>query len=171
MFDRARGRANLFPAPRPLEIARTAERVLKGNPAMLISLAKRLPWLGLPQAFWLARVATAVFFMAHAVGRIVLGTIPQFGQFMEAQGFPAGVAVVWFITVVELLAGLALILRRWVRWAVVCLFAVAFGGVVLIHARIGWFVGEHGTGGSEYSAALIVLLILIAAEDAQRTAR
>lgn len=138
---------------------------------MVISLAKGLPWLSLSRAFWVARIATAVFFMAHAVGRIVLGTIPQFGQFMEAQGFPAGVAVVWFITVVELLAGLALIFRRWVRWAVVCLFAIAFGGIVLIHARIGWFVGEHGTGGVEYSAALIVLLILIAAEDAQRPAR
>lgn len=78
---------------------------------------------------------------------------------MEAQGFPAGGAVVWLITVIELVAGLALILRRWVRWAVVCLFAVAFGGIVLIHARIGWFVGEHGTRGSKYSAALIVLRI------------
>lgn len=135
---------------------------------MIAKVAQALPWLTLSQAFWIARVATAVFFMAHAVGRIVLGTIPQFGQFMEGQGFPAGVWVVWVITIIELLAGLALIIRRWVRGAVVCLFAIAFGGIVLIHARIGWFVGEHGTGGSEYSVALIVLLILIAAEDARR---
>lgn len=79
MFDRARGGANLLLTPRPLEIPRTAVRALKGNIGMLTSLAKRLPWLELTQAFWLARVATAVFFMAHAVGRIVLGTIPQFG--------------------------------------------------------------------------------------------
>lgn len=138
---------------------------------MIAKIAKGLPWLTLSQAFWVARVATAVFFMAHAMGRIVLGTIPQFGQFMEGKGFPGGVWVVWLITVVESLAGLALIARRWVRWAVVCLFSIAFGGIVLIHARLGWFVGEHGTGGSEYSVALIVLLILIAAEDAGRTSR
>lgn len=162
---RVSGAGSRFPG----SIAQKAVSAVRGNAGMITKLAKSLPWLTLSQAFRVARVATAVFFMAHAVGRIVLGTIPQFGQFMEAQGFPAGVAVVWLITIVELLAGLALIFRRWVRWAVVCLFAIAFGGVVLIHARIGWFVGEHGTGGSEYSVALIVLLILIAAEDAQRT--
>ena len=135
---------------------------------MILPLAKRLPWLTLAQAFSLARVATAGFFMAHAIGRILLGSIPQFAQFMEALGFPGGLLLVWIITVVELLAGLALIFRRWVRWAVTFLFGIVFGGIVLIHARLGWFVGEHGTGGSEYSVALIVLLILIAAEDAQR---
>ncbi|MDO8295538.1 MAG: DoxX family protein [Caulobacter sp.] len=135
---------------------------------MITRLAKGIPWLTLAQAFCLARVATAVFFMAHAVGRIVLWTIPQFAQFMEGVGFPAGLAWVWLITIVELLAGLALIFRRWVRWAAGFLFVIVFGGIVLIHARLGWFVGEHGTGGSEYSVALIVLLILIAADDAQQ---
>jgi putative oxidoreductase len=43
--------------------------------------------------------------------------------------------------------------------------AIVAGGIVLIHARLGWFVGEHGTGGSEYSVALLVLLLLIAAQD------
>lgn len=136
---------------------------------MMTKFAAGFPWLTLAQAFWIARIATAVFFMAHAVGRIVLGTIPQFGQFMESAGLPAGVVVVWAITIVELLAGLALIFRRGVRWAAVLLFAIVAGGIVLIHARLGWFVGEHGTGGSEYSVALIVLLLLIAAEDAGRT--
>lgn len=123
------------------------------------------PWLSVHAAFRVARILTAAFFMAHAIGRIVLGTIPQFGQFMEGLGFPAGVALVWGITIVELVAGTMLILGWRVRCAVLALFAIAFGGIVLIHSRIGWFVGEHGTGGSEYSVALIVLLLLIAAED------
>jgi len=37
-------------------------------------------------------------------------------------------------------------------------------GIVLIHASLGWFVGEHGTGGCEYSFILIVALLVIAAE-------
>lgn len=137
---------------------------------MITRLANGIPWLTLAQSFWMARVATAVFFMAHAVGRIVLGTIPQFAQFMEALGFPGGLVLVWLITVVELVAGLALIFRRWVRWAAGFLFLIVLGGIVLIHARLGWFVGEHGTGGSEYSVALVVLLILIATEDAHKDA-
>ncbi|MBN8499815.1 MAG: DoxX family protein [Sphingomonadales bacterium] len=129
------------------------------------AITGNFPFLSLPTAIVVARIATAVFFMAHALGRIWLGTIPQFGQFMEALGFPGGVAIVWLITASEIVCGLLLILGRYVRLAVIPLLAVAVGGIVLIHARLGWFVGEHGTGGSEYSVALIVLLLVIAAAD------
>ena len=129
------------------------------------SLLERFPFLSLRQTIILARVASALFFMAHAVARIVLGTIPQFGKFMEAVGFPDGVAIVWVITVSEILCGLLLIFGRFVRIAVIPLLSIAFGGIVLIHAHIGWFVGEHGTGGSEYSVALIVLLLVVAAAE------
>ncbi len=130
--------------------------------------ARRFPWLTLSQAFWIGRVVTAVFFLAHAVTRIVMNTIPEFAGFMEAAGFPHGVLVVWGITIVELIAGALLILRLHVRMAAVALFTIVAGGIVLIHARLGWFVGEHGVGGSEYSVALIVLLLLIATEDLHR---
>lgn len=134
----------------------------------MIRHLRTFPWLSMDQAFQVARIVTAGLFLAHAIGRIMLGSIPQFGAFMENLGFPKGVAVVWAITVVEIVAGLALILGRWVRWACLALFAVVFGGIVLIHAGNGWFVGEHGVGGSEYSVALIALLLLIAAHDRHR---
>ena len=121
--------------------------------------------------FLIARVATAGLFMAHAVVRIANGTIPQFGKFMEAQGFPAGEAVVWAITVTELVAGTLMIAGRGVRAAAAALLAIAIGGIVLIHRHFGWFVGEHGTGGIEYSAALIILLLLIMADDQDRQRR
>ena len=124
-----------------------------------------------PLTFLIARVATAGLFMAHAVVRIANGTIPQFGRFMEAQGFPAGEAVVWAITVTELIAGVLLIIGRFVRPAAAALLAIAVGGIVLIHRRAGWFVGEHGSGGIEDSAALIILLLLIMADDQDRQRR
>lgn len=136
----------------------------------MLRSAAGFPWLTLSQAFWVARVMTAVFFLAHALTRIGLNTIPQFGVFMENAGFPAGVAVVWAITIVEIIAGALLILRVQVRWAALALFTIVAGGIVLIHAKLGWFVGEHGVGGSEYSVALIVLLLLIAVEDRARAA-
>lgn len=118
-----------------------------------------------------ARVITAGLFMAHAAVRIANGTIPQFGKFMEAQGFPAGEAVVWAITLTELVAGVLMIIGRFVRPAAAALLAIAVGGIVLIHRRAGWFVGEHGSGGIEYSAALIILLLLIMADDQDRQRR
>jgi putative oxidoreductase len=123
------------------------------------------PFLTLDRAFVLARIMTALFFMAHAAMRIVNGTIPQFGKFMGSIGFPAPEAVVWAITLAELVCGTLLILGRHVRLATIPLAAIAAGGIVLIHAKLGWFVGEHGTGGMEYSFALLVLLLLIAAQD------
>jgi putative oxidoreductase len=41
-------------------------------------------------------------------------------------------------------------------------------GIVLIHAQKGWFVGEHGTGGVEYSIVLFVACVVLAAADRER---
>ncbi len=121
--------------------------------------------LNLQAALLLLRIVTPALFIAHAGARIVKGTIPQFGQFMESAGFVPGTAWVWGITITELVAGAAVLIGWRVRWAVVPLLAIALGGIVLIHARIGWFVGEHGTGGSEYSVALVIMLLVLAAAD------
>lgn len=97
--------------------------------------------------------------------RIVKGTIPQFALFMESVGFPFGIIWVWGITVAEILAAALLIANRFVRPAAAVLFMIAFTGIILIHRHLGWFVGEHGTGGAEYSVALMVMLLVIAAAD------
>lgn len=134
-------------------------------------LLQNYPYINLGQAFALARIMTAVFFIAHAVVRIVNGSIPQFGIFMESVGFPNGQLTVAAITVCELMAGGFLIANRFVRFAASVLLVIAATGIALIHWRFGWFVGEHGTGGSEYSVALMVLLLLVMANDRARRKR
>jgi len=128
------------------------------------------PWWPLPEALRLLRIVTALLFMAHASMRFVNGTLPQFGAFMESQGFPHGVAWVWAISLYELGAGSLLILDRGARWAATGLAVIVAVGIWLIHRHNGWFVGEHGVGGSEYSVALLAMLLVVAAEDAARTA-
>lgn len=125
----------------------------------------KAPFLSMPAALATARVATALFFATHAVVRIANGSIPRFGTFMESVGFPDGVLVVWAISAVELIAAALMIIGYGVRYAAYALLAIAAGGIVLIHRHFGWFVGEHGTGGSEYSVALIVLLLVVASAD------
>ena len=90
---------------------------------------------------------------------------------MSTLGFPYGEAVVWLITVVEIVAGMLLIWNRHVRIAATGLFAIAVVGIAFIHCHLGWCVGEHGTGGSEYSVALMAMLLVIDANDRQRDAR
>ena len=131
-----------------------------------MGLARGYPWWPLDDALRLLRIVTALLFMAHASMRFVLGTIPQFGGFMESQGFPHGQAWVLAITFYELGAGSLLILNRGVRWAASGLAVIVAVGIWLIHRHNGWFVGEHGVGGSEYSVALLAMLLVIAARDA-----
>ena len=129
----------------------------------LVDPARFLPSQTL--AFWLARIITAGLFLAHAVVRVINDTIPQFAEFMASKGFPQPTAVVWAITLVELIAALCLMCRVQVSIACAALASIALGGIVLIHSQLGWFVGEHGTGGSEFSVALLLLLFLIAVDD------
>jgi putative oxidoreductase len=131
-------------------------------------LARAYPFVSLTTALVLLRVSIAILFMAHATVRIVNGSIPQFGGAMERLGFAQGQAWVWAITVVELVGGTLMALGRQVRCAATALFTIAAVGIVLIHRHFGWFVGEHGVGGSEYSVALMVALLVIAAADAPK---
>ena len=126
------------------------------------------PFLSLHQALATLRVGTALLFMAHAVTRMANGTIPRFAEFMTNLGFPQGLVWVWGITAVEIVAGTLLIVGYKTRCAASALFAIALGGVILIHRNNGWFVGEHGTGGSEYSVSLMLALLVVAAADPAR---
>lgn len=132
------------------------------------SLLRGYPWWPLPDALRLLRIVTALLFMAHASMRFVLGTIPQFSAFMESQGFPHGQDWVMAITFYELGAGSLLLLNRGVRWAASGLAVIVSVGIWLIHRHNGWFVGEHGIGGSEYSVALLAMLLVLASHDAAR---
>ncbi|MCU0646409.1 MAG: hypothetical protein MUF00_00320, partial [Gemmatimonadaceae bacterium] len=51
----------------------------------------RVPWPSLPHALLLLRVTVAGLFLAHAVVRVLHGTIPQFGAFLSRAGLPAAV--------------------------------------------------------------------------------
>jgi putative oxidoreductase len=129
------------------------------------TIRRAFPFVSLGSALIVLRVAVAIFFMAHALVRLVTGTIPGFGGFLEHRGWPQGVLLVWCITLYELIAGTLMALGWRARWMALGLFFIAGMGIVIIHARLGWFVGEHGSGGMEYSLSLMVSLLVIAAAD------
>ncbi len=133
-------------------------------------LSKRYPYLTMQGAHLLLRVAVAIFFMAHALVRIANHSIPQFGEFLESRGWPYGVLLVWLITIYEISAGTLIALGRHVRVLSAGLIFIAAMGIVIIHSQLGWFVGEHGIGGMEYSFSLIVSLLVLAAVDSEAKA-
>lgn len=105
------------------------------------------------------RVVVAVLLFIHGAARVGTGGVAPFGEFLTASHIPAGPAVAWLITLVELLGtpvmawGLAV--RPLALWfAVELLF-----GIMLVHAPAGWFVVGVRRNGVEYSVLLIAVLV------------
>jgi putative oxidoreductase len=126
---------------------------------------RKFPFLTLTHTLVLLRVTTALIFIAHAVIRITDSTVEQFGDFLNSQGFMIGVTIVWILTVFEIVGGLLMAFGFLTRWLALGFFLILLVGIIIIHAGNGWFVGEHGTGGMEYSVLLMVALLVIAADD------
>jgi len=126
---------------------------------------KNFPFLSLSQSLTLLRICVPIFFMAHAIVRISNGTIDQFAGFLSNKGFPYTIAMVWGITAFEIVGGLALLFGYFTKWVSLGFILMLIFGILVIHAELGWFVGEHGTGGMEYSVALILALIVIGASE------
>jgi putative oxidoreductase len=125
----------------------------------------------LSTATWLQvlRVVLGLYMAAHGAMRVAVGTVDDFGGFLDGRGFPLGVAVAWGITIFEMAAGVTFAANRWVR-PIAALFALEHVmGIILVHAPRGWFTVGHQNGGAEYSV-LLLLCFLLAASTARPTA-
>ena len=122
------------------------------------------------RAIAIVRAAAASTMIIHGTYRVFDGGVVPFGEFLSANHVPAGVAVAWLLTVVEIVGGVLLAAGRFVRplcyWFVLELLA----GIVLVHFREGWFVVGGGRNGFEYSALLIVCLLAVAYDAAPQRA-
>lgn len=114
------------------------------------------------------RISVALVFFVHAAVRIINYTIPQFSLFFQSKGFPYPTVLVWIITIFELAGSVLLALNLLTKWLSIGFFLLLLIGVILIHWSLGWFVGEHGTGGSEYSFILMVCLYYIWTHSTQK---
>ena len=70
-------------------------------------------------------------------------------------GFPLGVALAWFIMIVQISSSAALILRRLVVPACIGHMIILGSGIAIIHAHHGWFVVGPGKNGVEFSGQAI----------------
>ncbi|MCC7051752.1 MAG: DoxX family protein [Gemmatimonadaceae bacterium] len=130
------------------------------------ALSTPFPFIALPHAIRLLRIGTAGLFLAHAVVRVLRdGSVASFGAYLERTGLPLGVLLVWLVTAFELIGGTLLLLGIRTRVMAAGFTLLLLAGIVIIHRHLGWFVGEHGSGGSEYSVALILALLVLAAAD------
>lgn len=108
-----------------------------------------------PYAALLLRLTLGVVFVAHALFKIVVLTMPASAAFFADQGFPAWTA--YPVTAVELLGGMALVAGLYTRLAALALIPVMLGAFT-VHWPNGWYFGAPN-GGWEYIAVLIAALL------------
>lgn len=110
------------------------------------------------------RVLIGGLFITHGVVRAAVGTVDDFGAFLDSKGFPVGLALAWIVTLYEIIGGTALAIGKWTRPLALGFVLHQVMGIALVHAKNGWFVVGHGTYGVEYSVLLIGSCLLIASK-------
>ena len=109
----------------------------------------------------LLRIGMGLVFMSHAIIRLVDYSLPGFGEFLESKGFPAGFYLAWAVTLFELVGGLLMVLRKFVKIFCIGEMIILITGIVIVHSPNGWFVVGKTLGGPEYSVVLITVLIAV----------
>lgn len=100
----------------------------------------------------LLRVALGSMWIAHAILKYSVFTIPGFAGWLESQGLPGFMA--WPVFLLELLGGVAILIGFHGRWASLALLPVMLVAVST-HVTNGWLHTSPG-GGWEYPAFLAV---------------
>jgi putative oxidoreductase len=108
-----------------------------------------------PYGLFVLRVALGLMFVAHALLKYLVFTMPGFEGFLAKVGLPAVLA--WPIVLAELLGGIAIIVGFYGRFVSAALLPVLLGAL-FVHAGNGWLFTAAG-GGWEYPAFLAVAAV------------
>ena len=108
-----------------------------------------------PYAALLLRVSLGVLFIAHALLKWLVFTLPGAAGFFQSVGLPGWLA--YATTFAELTGGTALILGIYARYAALALTPILIGAIVTVHAANGWLF-TNKNGGWEYPAFWAIAL-------------
>ena len=128
------------------------------------------PFISAKLSIIVLRISLAIIFLIHSTVRIATkGSIDDFANNVFSKIlFVTPKMIVWGITLFEIIGGILLISGVFVRWISAGFIILLLMGIIIIHAQLGWFVGEFGTGGCEYSFILIIAFVAVAATDRKK---
>lgn len=109
-----------------------------------------------PYAALLLRISLGVMFIAHALLKIIVFTVPGTMQFFESVGLPGVMA--YAVIAVELGAGMLLLAGLATRWVALATVPVLLGAA-WVHLPNGWVFSAQG-GGWEYPVFLAVAAVV-----------
>lgn len=103
-----------------------------------------------PLAAFILRVSLGLMFVAHALLKYYVFTLPGTAQFFQSLGLPAALAYLTFWA--ELVGGLLILAGAYARWVSLALVPILLGAT-WAHAGNGWIFSAPN-GGWEYPAFL-----------------
>ena len=109
-----------------------------------------------PYAALLLRLSLGVMFVAHALLKLFVFTLPGTAQFFQSMGLPGALAHLVFAA--ELVGGALLIAGIGSRWVAAALVPILLG-TIWAHAGNGWLFSAPN-GGWEYPVFLTVAAIV-----------
>ncbi len=119
------------------------------------TLAQAMPTL-------ILRMTVCTIIASHGWHRLLTGGYAPFGDWLNSQGIPFGLAVAWFITLFEVLASPLLALGKKIPQLCAIYIVIYFSGLVMVHWQHGWFVVGSGSNGIEFSVLILAALVSIA---------
>ncbi len=117
---------------------------------------------------FLLRLAVAIIFLSHSLhGIFTNNDVNDFGNlFLNKIGFaPFGVFIAWSVVLTQIITAVLLLCNRFVKAAALLNIGILITGIVLVHARDGWFVVGGGRNGMEFSILLIFVLLTLMYPD------
>jgi putative oxidoreductase len=109
-----------------------------------------------PYAALVLRVALGVMFIAHALLKYYVFTLPGTVKFFESIGLPGPLAYLTFWA--ELIGGTLILAGAWSRWTAAALVPLLIGAT-WAHAGNGWLFSA-ANGGWEYPAFLTIAALV-----------
>ena len=106
-----------------------------------------------PYGAFILRIGLGAMWIAHALLKLLVFTIPGFAAWLSTQGLP--VAFTWPVPILELAGGLAIVLGIYGRHVVLLLIPILLGAT-WIHFPNGWVFSNQG-GGWEYPVFLVIV--------------
>jgi putative oxidoreductase len=109
------------------------------------------------------RFSVAVILFIHGVGGMFNGGVNAFGElYLNKVGFaPFGLYLAWAIKLSHVVCVITLLWDRYILYPALVTIGILLAGIVMLHAREGWFVVGGGRNGVEFNFLLIFVLLTL----------
>lgn len=109
------------------------------------------------------RLVLAIILLMHSVPGMFNGGVNAFGElYLNPLGFaPMGLPIAWAIKLSHVACAVLLIMNRYIKVAAIITIFILVMGIIMVHAKDGWFVVGGGRNGVEFNVLMIAVFVYL----------